>query len=254
MYKSVINGDMLTNTIIIIFSSILSIIQAQTILVRDRQNHMPLVDVNIFIGQKGITTNTIGACSLDNFNKNDLVTFSLIGYKTLILKKTEIPDILYMENISIPLDLINVYGGKKKYRKNYSKLERDVRKVYPYVRTISLLMEEYDEIIDSLDYYSAYKKFYKKRKIFQAIENELLSKYEFSIRKLTKNQGRILIRLVDRQTDRTSYNIIKNFRNIISASFWQITARVFGHNLKSTYNPQQGEDRLIEYIINMMEK
>ena len=71
---------------------------------------------------------------------------------------------------------------------------------------------------------------------------------------MTKSQGRILIRLVDRETNRTSYKIIKDFRNIFSAGFWQITARVFGHNLRSIYNPNKGEDRMIEYIINRIEK
>ena len=62
-----------------------------------------------------------------------------------------------------------------------------------------------------------------------------------------------LIRLIDRETDKTSYEIIKDFRNIFSASFWQITARVFGHNLRSLYNKNKGEDRIIEYIINKIE-
>ena len=54
-------------------------------------------------------------------------------------------------------------------------------------------------------------------------------------------------------TSKTSYNIIKDFRNIVSAGFWQLTARVFGHNLRSIYNPKKGEDRMIEYIINIIE-
>ena len=48
---------------------------------------------------------------------------------------------------------------------------------------------------------------------------------------------------------RTSFDIIKNFRNIFSAGFWQITARIFGHNLKASYDPTSGEDKQIEYII-----
>ena len=70
---------------------------------------------------------------------------------------------------------------------------------------------------------------------------------------MKKSQGRILIRLVDRETSRTSYDIIKDFRNIFSAGFWQLTARVFGHNLRSVYNQNKGEDRMIEYIIKKIE-
>ena len=70
---------------------------------------------------------------------------------------------------------------------------------------------------------------------------------------MKKSQGRILIRLVDRETNRTSFALIKGFRNIFSAGFWQLTARVFGHNLFSEYDPNDGEDRIIEYIINKIE-
>ena len=84
-------------------------------------------------------------------------------------------------------------------------------------------------------------------------ENGYIKKYGYSIKKLKKSQGRILIRLVDRETSRTSYEIIKDFRNIFSAGFWQLTARVFGHNLRSVYNPNEGEDRMIEYIINKID-
>ena len=114
-------------------------------------------------------------------------------------------------------------------------------------------MVEYSSIIDSLEQYSGIIRYQKKRKIFSQIEEELKSKYGYSIKKLKKSQGRILIRLVDRETSRTSYDIIKDFRNIFSAGFWQLTARVFGHNLRSVYNQNKGEDRMIEYIIKKIE-
>ena len=108
--------------------------------------------------------------------------------------------------------------------------------------------------MDTLENYSTITMYYKKRKIFSSIEDELLLKYDYSVRKLTKSQGRILIRLIDREVNRTSYEIIKDFRNVLIAGFWQITARIFGHNLKSNYDHTKGEDRMIEYIINQIEK
>ena len=80
-----------------------------------------------------------------------------------------------------------------------------------------------------------------------------IATYGYSINKLRKSQGRILIRLVDRETSRTSFQVIKDLRNIFSAGFWQLTAKIFGHNLRSAYNPNKGEDRMIEYIINRIE-
>jgi hypothetical protein len=220
----------------------------------DTQTGKPIKNVNVFVGNNGTTTNSNGSCNLDIFNKNDQITFSMIGYRDFTLPFSQIPKVVYLINESIPMELVNVVGESKKSRNRYIRLERNVRKVYPYANKISELLVEYSSIIDSLEEYSGIIRYQKKREIFSKIEDELISKYGHSIKKLTKSQGRILIRLVDRETNRTSYKIIKDFRNIFSAGFWQITARVFGHNLRSIYNPNKGEDRMIEYIINRIEK
>ena len=220
----------------------------------DTQTGKPIENVNVFVANNGTTTNSNGYCNLDIFNKNDQITFSMIGYRDFTLPFSQIPEVVYLINESIPMELVNVLGESKKSRNRYIILERNVRKVYPYAKKISELLVEYSSIIDSLEEYSGIIRYQKKREIFSKIEEELISKYGHSIKKLTKSQGRILIKLVDRETNRTSYKIIKDFRNIFSAGFWQITARVFGHNLRSIYNPNKGEDRMIEYIINRIEK
>ena len=232
----------------------LTTLSAQTIILMDTQTGKPIENVNVFVGNNGTTTNSNGSCNLDIFNKNDQITFSMIGYRDFTLPFSQIPEVVYLINESIPMELVNVVGESKKSRNRYIRLERNVRKVYPYAKKISELLVEYSSIIDSLEEYSGIIRYQKKREIFSKIEEELISKYGHPIKKLTKSQGRILIRLVDRETNRTSYKIIKDFRNIFSAGFWQITARVFGHNLRSIYNPDKGEDRMIEYIINRIEK
>ena len=97
-------------------------------------------------------------------------------------------------------------------------------------------------------------RYYKKRQIFSKIEDELLVKYGHSLKKMNRRQGRILIRLIDRETGSTSYDIIKDFRNVFSAGFWQLTASLFGHDLRSVYNENKGEDVFIEYIIKKIER
>jgi len=240
--------------LILIFLIMLTTLSTQTIILMDTQTGKPIENVNVFVGNNGTTTNSNGSCNLDIFNKNDQITFSMIGYRDFTLPFSQIPEVVYLINESIPMELVNVVGESKKSRNRYIRLERNVRKVYPYANKISELLVEYSSIIDSLEEYSGIIRYQKKREIFSKIEEELISKYGHSIKKLTKSQGRILIRLVDRETNRTSYKIIKDFRNIFSAGFWQITARVFGHNLRSIYNPNKGEDRMIEYIINRIEK
>ena len=238
--------------VFILFIS-LSVSLSQTILLIDINTDKPIKNVNVFDGINGTTTDSLGLCYLENLNKNNKITFSMIGYKNITFEFIDIPKIVYLENESLPMELIHVIGDNKKSRKRYTRLEKNVRKVYPYAEKISDLLVDYSSIIDSLEEYSGIIRYQKKRIIFSKIEKELIAKHGYSIKKLKKSQGRILIRLIDRETNRTSYDIIKDFRNMFSASFWQITARVFGHNLRSVYNKSKGEDRIIEYIINKIE-
>ena len=229
-------------------------IHSQSAIIVDTETKSPLQDVNIFNHYHGTTTDASGRFNYDGiFSDNDTIMFSLIGYKPIYLAKKDISKVVEMTKTSISIDLVNVYGGKKRFKNKYRKLERDVRKVYPYSKVFSNYLEKYESIMDTLNNFSGIKRYYEKRKIFSAIEDDLLVKYDYSIRKLTKRQGRILIRLIDREANRTSYEIIRDFRNIFTAGFWQITARIFGHNLKTNYNPLKGEDRMIEYIIGRIE-
>ena len=230
-----------------------SIIGAQTTSVVDAQTNTPIPNVNVYSDSTGVITDNYGFCSLNTFKQNDQITFSMIGYKTITLPYNRMPKMIYLEKESIPMELVNVFGKNKKSKKRYTRLEKNVRKVYPYALKISDMLIDYSAIMDSLGQYSGLIKYKKKRDIFSKIENELISKYGYSIKKLRKSQGRILIRLVDRETSRTSFQVIKDFRNIFSAGFWQLTAKIFGHNLRSAYNPNKGEDRMIEYIINRIE-
>ena len=230
-----------------------SFIGAQTISIVDAQTNTPIPNVNVYADSVGIITDNYGFCSLNIFKQKDQITFSMIGYKTITLPYNRMPKMIYLEKESIPMELVNVFGKNKKSKKRYTRLEKNVRKVYPYALKISDMLIDYSTIMDSLEQYSGLIKYKKKRDIFSKIEDELISEYGYTIKKLRKSQGRILIRLVDRETSKTSFDIIKDFRNVFSAGFWQLTAKIFGHNLRSAYNPNKGEDRMIEYIINRIE-
>ena len=236
-----------------IFFNLFSLLNAKSIYVIDAETKEPIENVNVFDGNVGTTTNSYGMCNIETFEKDDNITFSMIGYKSVKLPYNEIVKSVFLRKHSITMEPISVIGINKKSRKRYTRLEKNVRKVYPYALKISDLLLEYSPLIDGLDQYSGLIKYQKKRSIFSKIENDLISDYGYSIKKLKRSQGRILIKLVDRETDRTSFQIIKEFRNIFSAGFWQLTARVFGHNLLSEYNPNDGEDRIIENIINKIE-
>ena len=95
----------------------------------------------------------------------------------------------------------------------------------------------------------------KERKAYsKEVEESLKAEFEGELRKLTVSQGRILLRLVDRETGNTTYEILKDFRGSLSAVFWQTVAKIFGSNLKTRYNPSSGEDKTIEQIIAQIEE
>jgi hypothetical protein len=80
----------------------------------------------------------------------------------------------------------------------------------------------------------------------------VFAEYEDDMREMTMTQGRLLIKLVDRETQNTSYDLIRDFRGKFTAAFWQGIARIFGTNLKEEYDAD-GEDAPIELIINEIE-
>ena len=226
---------------------------SQRLFIQDLQTKNPLKGVNIYSANHGTTTDTNGVCNLKGFLMRDEITISHIGYMPIKITKKDYPDTLYLQATNVPIKGVSVISFKsKKERKRYNKLERDVIRVYPYAVLIGRLLQEYSAVLDGITELSFFKRRKEKKKVFTAIEGQLITTYGKQVRRLTKNQGRILIKLVDRETNFTSHQIIKDFRGFFIAGFWQLTARLFGHNLKSNYNPKIGEDKLIEHILNTM--
>jgi hypothetical protein len=128
----------------------------------------------------------------------------------------------------------------------YRRLVHNVKRVYPYARLAGIKFNEYNELLISLPTEA------QRRRAMRQAENELRAQFEEDLKRLTFTQGLILIKLVDRQTSHTSYDVVKEFRGMVSAVFWQGLGRIFGFNLKTEYDPQ-GEDRLIEEIVQMIE-
>jgi hypothetical protein len=91
-----------------------------------------------------------------------------------------------------------------------------------------------------------------RRVYIRKAEDELMKIYGPQIKNMSISEGRILIKLIDRETHATSYDLIDNVKGSVPAFFWQGVARIFGNNLKSHYDPN-GEDRQIEQIIHYIE-
>ncbi len=131
-------------------------------------------------------------------------------------------------------------------RRKWERLKKNVKKVYPYAKLAGQLLEKYQVQLDTVTSERQRKKYFKK------IEQELKAEFDDDLRKMTTTQGRILIKLIDRETGESSYEIVQEFRGNVSAFFWQGLSRMFGQDLKSRYDPY-GEDADIENIIHLIE-
>jgi len=139
-------------------------------------------------------------------------------------------------------------GDKRVARQvvRYDRLVHNVKKVYPYAKMAGVKLREYEAILDTIPTE-------KRRKAFMKIaQDELEAKFGNEIRDLTISQGKILIKLIYRETGHSSYDLVKDLRGGFMAFIAQTMASLFGYNLKNTYDPQ-GEDQVIEYIVRQIE-
>lgn len=135
--------------------------------------------------------------------------------------------------------------GKKKGRKwrKYYRLVHNFSKTYPYALLAKEKLSEADSTID----FNKMTKGQRKRYISK-LQDELFSIFEKPLRNLTISQGRLLLKLIDRETGITSYNIVRNYKGKIAAGFWQGIAKIFGSDMKHPYD-KDGEDKDIEELV-----
>ncbi|MDX1908403.1 MAG: DUF4294 domain-containing protein [Bacteroidia bacterium] len=129
--------------------------------------------------------------------------------------------------------------GRQRLEK-FSRLRWNVHMVYPYARKVSAVLQEVDAHIQTLPTEKARKAYIKSR------ESALFGEYEDDLRHMTRSQGKALVKLVCRQTGKSSFDLIKENKSAAAAIFWQSVGMVFGINLKSIYDLE--EDMMIEEI------
>lgn len=133
------------------------------------------------------------------------------------------------------------FPKKSDFRK-YERLVYNLKKVYPYALIVRNKLLLVNSELGNIKNEKERKNYLKK------VEKEVFADYEGDIRDMTITQGRLLIKLIDRETQNTSYALIKDYRGKLSAAFWQGIARIFGTNLKEEFDPN-GDDALIESIV-----
>jgi len=145
---------------------------------------------------------------------------------------------------------VNIWGNRSYSNsaesKQWERLVRNVKTAYPYAKLAGIKFNEYNEKITSISSEKIRKEMMKQA------EDELEAQFGNELRNLTITQGKILIKLIDRQTSNCSYDIVKDFRGRFRAFFYQSFARLFGYNLKIKYDPL-GTDADIERVVLMIE-
>ena len=137
----------------------------------------------------------------------------------------------------------------KKQEEFYWRTVRDVRKTLPYAKlAFSTLCETYEYIQTIPDKN-------EREKHLKRLEKDIFEQYKPVVKTMTKGQGKVLLKLINRETDQSSYSIVKAFLGTFRAGFWQTFGRFFGMNMKSGFNPDKNEeDAIIDRIATLIEQ
>jgi hypothetical protein len=127
----------------------------------------------------------------------------------------------------------------------WDRTKYNVKKVYPYAILAAAKLKEYDRLLAQMSESD-------RDRYTKLAEKQLQDEFGEELKKLTVNQGKILIKLIDRETGKTTYNVVKDMRGSFSAFMWQGVALMFSSNLKAEYDPD-GDDKAIEEAIKLVE-
>ena len=186
-----------------------------------------------------------------------LLFFSFIAVcvhaqQTTTINGYKVPLCVYKGDTIPSLRLPTVYIFKplkfknKKQEMDYYRLVRNVKKTLPIAKEVNrAIIETYEYLLTLPDEKA-------REKHLQMVEKGVKEQYTPRLKKLTFSQGKLLIKLINRETDSSSYELVKAFLGPFKAGFYQAFAAIFGASLKKEYHPE-GEDILIEQIVILVE-
>lgn len=134
-----------------------------------------------------------------------------------------------------------------KQRREYNRLIYNVKRVLPIAQQVNEMIQETYETLEQLPTQKA------KQKHIAQVEHDIKEQYTPEMKKLTYSQGKLLIKLVDRECNQSSYEIVQAFVGPARATFYQIFAWTFRASLKKEYDPE-GEDAMVERIVRLVEQ
>ena len=166
------------------------------------------------------------------------------GYMMALVEGKDTVLVVYLPEVFIFPELT---FKNDKERQEYTKLVRDVKRALPYAKLI------YNTLIETYEYIETLPNDKARKAHLKRMEKELFNQYKPELKKLTLTQGKLLIKLVDRECNQTSYNLVSAYLGGIRASFWNVFAGMLGASLKSQYDPK-GKDALTERVVVLVER
>lgn len=134
----------------------------------------------------------------------------------------------------------------EKERREYNKLVRDVKRTLPYAKMV------YETLIETYEYIETLPDDKTKNAHLKRMEKELFKQYKPELKKLTLSQGKLLIKLIDRECNQSSYRLVGAFLGKFRAGFWNLFAGMLGASLKTEYDPN-GKDAITERVVLLVE-
>ncbi len=181
-------------------------------------------------------------------------TFNSFAQDTLYNKHIDDINILELQTTKVDtiplyrLDTVQVASSKlmsAEELKAYKKLKYNIIKVYPYAQRALTLIAEIERVTEE----SKRKK--EKRKYLKELEKEMKEDFKTELKKLTVSQGKVLVKLIERGSGERFYDLLKEFKNPVSAFFWQALGKSFGYDFKEGYDPAEYAD--MEYLLSHLE-
>lgn len=163
--------------------------------------------------------------------------------KTIVIQGDTLPFFSLREVEVISL----VIPKTKKGKRRLSKLVKNVKKVYPYAKLAGIQLNKYEDMLLAAETDK------ERRQIMKQAEQEIKEEYGEDLKNLTFSQGKILIKLLDRETGESSFKLVQELRGKFTAFWYQTFAKLWGYNLKVKYDPE-GEDIQIETIVRLIER
>ncbi len=134
----------------------------------------------------------------------------------------------------------------RRQAKRTDRITRYVQKVYPYAQITAKLLGEYEHDLSNIGSERDREMYLK------LAEAELKAEFEGDLKEMTVTQGHILVKLIDRETGHTGYELVQQLRGSFQAWMWQGIAKLFGQDLKGEYDPE-GDDRLVESVVRRIQ-